>query len=142
MPATLSMGSNGPEVKILQTRLNFHPTTALALLAVDGFLGPQTLARVREFQTNNALAADGIAGPKTWGKLPPFDSSSTAPMTGCDCATCDPKTPTSSILPRFTLLATKDPLHALLAYGVRRVPCVPCLLLRSPGLFADWMRSS
>jgi hypothetical protein len=91
MPATLTIGSSGPDVKTLQTRLNFHPPTSLALLVVDGLFGPKTLARVKEFQTNNALATDGIAGPKTWAKLPPFDSSTTAPMTGCDCATCDPK---------------------------------------------------
>lgn len=91
MPQMLSIGSSGPEVKKLQSRLNFHPPTSLPFLVVDGMFGPKTFARVKEFQGNNALVVDGIVGPKTWAKLPPFDDSSTPGLTGCDCATCDPK---------------------------------------------------
>jgi hypothetical protein len=91
MPPTLTIGSTGAAVKTLQSRLNFHLPTNLAMLSVDGLFGPKTLARVKEFQNNNGLTVDGIAGPKTWGKLPPFDEASAPPLTGCDCATCDPK---------------------------------------------------
>jgi hypothetical protein len=54
---------------MLQTRLNSKPPTSLPLLASDGNFGSKTLARVKEFQKNNALKADGIVGPMTWGKL-------------------------------------------------------------------------
>ena len=57
-------------------------------VAVDGILGPQTLAAVREFQTASGLAADGIAGPNTWAALnaapTPVEPPSTGPFTGFD----------------------------------------------------------
>src|SRR5262245_62028488 len=65
---TLSLGSSGPEVCVLQTRLNSRPTTMKAL-AVDGKFGPKTLARVKEFQKQTALVVDGIVGPNTWGQV-------------------------------------------------------------------------
>jgi mannan endo-1,4-beta-mannosidase len=71
MPQTLTLGSNDPDVILLQTTLNNRPPTALALLLVDGNFGLITLQRVQEFQTNNGLLADGIVGPITWGTLLP-----------------------------------------------------------------------
>ena len=61
---TLSGGASGPEVCVLQARLNSKSPTTLALLSVDGNFGPKTLARVREFQKDGNLVVDGIVGPK------------------------------------------------------------------------------
>src|SRR5882757_4651478 len=91
MPKQLSLGSSGPDVVLLQSRLDARPPTVLPLLATDGQFGPRTRARVREFQQNNGLAADGIVGPLTWSKLeeasPP---SKIPPRRGVDCGTGDP----------------------------------------------------
>jgi len=57
---TIKLGSKGPDVKALQSRLN---------LVADGIFGPITDEAVRAFQKANGLAVDGIAGEKTWGKL-------------------------------------------------------------------------
>jgi hypothetical protein len=76
----LSLGSSGRDVIDLQTRLNASGSvTACASpamgcapptpLSVDGQFGPKTLARVQEFQRNNAIPPDGIVGPQTWKKL-------------------------------------------------------------------------
>jgi mannan endo-1,4-beta-mannosidase len=69
MPRILHINSIGDDVKFLQEQLNSHLPTALPLLVVDGNFGPKTLARVQEYQGNNALSVDGIVGPLTWGKL-------------------------------------------------------------------------
>lgn len=69
MPRTLHTSSTGDDVKFLQERLNARPPALLPLLVVDGNFGPKTLARVQEYQGNNALSVDGIVGPLTWGVL-------------------------------------------------------------------------
>lgn len=69
MPRRLHAGSTGDDVKFLQERLNARPPTVLPLLVVDGNFGHKTLARVQEYQGNNALSVDGIVGPLTWGAL-------------------------------------------------------------------------
>jgi peptidoglycan hydrolase-like protein with peptidoglycan-binding domain len=69
MPQTVSFGSQGPDVKTLQTKLNQIPPSQLPPLVADGIFGQKTLARVKEFQAKNSLVADGIVGPKTWDKL-------------------------------------------------------------------------
>ena len=53
----LKEGSRGEGVKKLQTSLN---------LKADGVFGPNTKAKVIEFQLNNQLTPDGIVGRKTW----------------------------------------------------------------------------
>jgi hypothetical protein len=65
----LRQGARGSEVTQLQEQLNGSPPTALPQLNEDGVFGAKTSARVREYQTNNALAVDGIVGPKTWESL-------------------------------------------------------------------------
>ncbi len=69
MPPTLTLGSTGADVILLQTKLNSSPPTALPTLFVDGDFGPITLQRVEEFQLNNGLPVDGIVEAITWGKL-------------------------------------------------------------------------
>ena len=61
----LRLGSTGSDVKALQTTLN----TKGYKLVVDGILGNQTLAAVKNYQSKNGLSADGLVGPATLGKL-------------------------------------------------------------------------
>lgn len=65
-PPTLHIGATGPDVILLQTRLNALPS-ALPPLDVDGDFGPITLQRVKEFQTNTFV--HGAVDPTTWAKL-------------------------------------------------------------------------
>lgn len=37
--------------------------------AIDGILGPKSIAAIKKFQKNNGLVADGIVGPKTAAKI-------------------------------------------------------------------------
>ncbi len=67
--ATLSEGSTGPCVTILQQDLNY---TIKAHLKVDSNFGPNTLAAVKTFQGKNlgcTRGADGIAGHYTMSCL-------------------------------------------------------------------------
>jgi mannan endo-1,4-beta-mannosidase len=66
MPQTLSLGSTGQDVVLLQTRLNAFPST-LPLLEVNGEFDLITLERVMEFQTN--IFVNGVVDPDTWAKL-------------------------------------------------------------------------
>jgi hypothetical protein len=69
MPKTLYAGSQGPDVRTLQSKLNAAMSAVKPPLAVDGIFGPLTLARVRAFQQAKGLVVDGIVGPKTWAAL-------------------------------------------------------------------------
>ena len=51
----------GLDVETLQTMLGG--------IAADGRFGPQTEARVREYQQQRGLVADGVVGPATWARL-------------------------------------------------------------------------
>ena len=63
---TLSQGSRGPDVRLLQSILNRIGYTAGT---VDGVFGGQTYQAVLAFQRNNGLTADGVVGPATWNVL-------------------------------------------------------------------------
>lgn len=66
---TLSVGSRGPNVKLLQSllaRIGYDPG------AVDGVFGQQTREAVREFQLDNGLEPDGVVGPLAWSRLERF----------------------------------------------------------------------
>lgn len=41
-------------------------------LAIDGVFGPETEAKVRDFQRSTGLKVDGVAGGATWTKLTGF----------------------------------------------------------------------
>ena len=59
---TLRNGSQGESVRELQRFLN----NSLNLdLAIDGNLGPKTIAATKEWQSNHGLVADGLIGEKT-----------------------------------------------------------------------------
>lgn len=62
---TLSIGSTGSEVFMLQRALHFLNYS----LAIDGNYGPGTKEAVTQFQTDHQLSADGVAGPATWAVL-------------------------------------------------------------------------
>ncbi|MDQ3075959.1 MAG: ice-binding family protein [bacterium] len=64
--ANLVFGSRGEAVMQLQMFLN---TKFNLRLEVDGILGSQTLAGVKQFQAANNLAVDGIVGPNTKAKM-------------------------------------------------------------------------
>lgn len=66
MPQTVKIGDSGPDVILLQTRLNALPS-ALPPLLVDGDFGPITQQRVIEFQTNAFV--HGVVDAVTWDKL-------------------------------------------------------------------------
>lgn len=55
---TLRRGDGGPDVAFIQHRLGN--------VKVDGWFGPLTEARVREFQREKDLRVDGVVGIKTW----------------------------------------------------------------------------
>ena len=63
--ALLKKGSNGDDVKELQTLLNNNGYK----LDTDGIYGNKTAAAVKDYQQKNNLAADGIAGTQTLSKL-------------------------------------------------------------------------
>ncbi|HHW30267.1 MAG TPA: LysM peptidoglycan-binding domain-containing protein [Clostridiaceae bacterium] len=61
---TLTFGSTGPNVKLIQSllaRIGYNPGP------VDGIFGSRTRQAVLEFQRDNGLVPDGIVGPATWG---------------------------------------------------------------------------
>lgn len=89
LPKMLTYPSQGTDVQTLQTRLNEKPPTKLPKLVVDGIFGLKTLARVKEFQTNQGLVSDGIVGPKTWEKLLEQNQVIVPPYTDFICGTAD-----------------------------------------------------
>lgn len=63
---TLTLGSRGPNVKLIQSllaRIGYNPGT------VDGVFGQQTREAVRDFQLDNGLTPDGVVGPATWSRF-------------------------------------------------------------------------
>ena len=58
----LKNGSQGEAVKELQRFLNDKLNLGLA---VDGALGPKTIAVIKQWQADNGLVADGLIGPAT-----------------------------------------------------------------------------
>lgn len=56
----LKLGSEGEDVKKLQTKLGVDPI---------GKFGPKTDAAVKAWQSANGLTPDGVVGPATWAKL-------------------------------------------------------------------------
>ncbi len=66
---TLTLGSTGPNVKLIQSLLNRIGYNAGS---VDGVFGPQTRQAVIAFQRDNGLVPDGIVGPATWAAFERF----------------------------------------------------------------------
>jgi len=75
MPATISLGSTGDDVKRLQRALArqlawnpFGPITGVFDASLE--------TSVKSFQQGNGLVADGVVGPATWAKLPAYREAS------------------------------------------------------------------
>lgn len=68
MANLLSVGSRGPEVVTLQTKLNAQLFPRPNLTA-DGIFGAKTKAAVIAFQRQAGILVDGIVGPQTRGAL-------------------------------------------------------------------------
>jgi len=58
---TFKNGNSGPEIYAIQYLLKARGYT----IDADGIWGPQTQARVEDFQTDNGLTEDVVAGPET-----------------------------------------------------------------------------
>ena len=67
---TLSLGSQGDDVKEIQRYLNGlgYPGSDGQPVKVDGIYGPDTKATVMQWQQANGLSADGIFGPNSFKK--------------------------------------------------------------------------
>jgi len=107
---TLRLGSRGSQVKILQERLNSLGYNAGK---ADGIFGSKTRSAVMAFQRANGLAVDGIVGPATIAKLYP---STSQPKTGDskpkDSEPSDPK-------PSNPPATSKPPITQTLRQGSR-----------------------
>ena len=66
---TLRRGSTDPLVESLQQRFGIDERITTAGGAGARIFGPNTEAKVREFQRKHELVPDGIVGPKTWRTL-------------------------------------------------------------------------
>jgi len=63
---TLRQGARGEAVKTMQRLLRdrgFSPGP------IDGYFGPQTTGKVRQFQQSRGLVVDGVVGNQTWAAL-------------------------------------------------------------------------
>ncbi|MEV5028162.1 cell wall hydrolase [Paenibacillus sp. LPE1-1-1.1] len=65
-PATLKVGSSGPDVPDLQYRLK---TMGYFNTDVTTYFGTKTLESLKRFQKEYGLASDGVAGTQTWETL-------------------------------------------------------------------------
>lgn len=64
-PLVLKLGSTGPSVRALQTKLR----QLGYMRTIDGDFGKGTENAVKAFQTRNRLRPDGVAGPATLAKI-------------------------------------------------------------------------
>jgi murein L,D-transpeptidase YcbB/YkuD len=75
MPASISLGSTGDDVKRLQRvlarQLLWNPFGP-----ITGVFDASLETSVKSFQQSNGLVADGIVGPATWAALPSYREAS------------------------------------------------------------------
>ena len=67
----LVLGDTGPEVRLLQTRLNqmAAQNSAIPTVAVDGVYGQETARAVRAVQRSLGYSATGVVGPVLWSYI-------------------------------------------------------------------------
>ena len=71
-PVTLERGSSGPDVQLVQNRLNRIATNYPAIpkiYPVNGAFGAETEEAVRAFQRTFGLTEDGVIGRATWYRI-------------------------------------------------------------------------
>ena len=132
----LAIGMKGPDVVILQSRLNACPPSAMAPLSIDGIFWSKSQARVKEFQQANQLKTDGIVGPHTWRKLledPPDPSDSAL---SCD-PSCDNSNsihlaslsevalPAASVASGTAVVSGSSAPSSLLGFTLPKLPSLP-----------------
>ena len=78
---SLQIGSRGPSVASLQSKLNSALTPSPRLIP-DGVFGAQTAQAVRNFQQRNGLTADGVVGPRTAAALGLSSGGAPGPTSG------------------------------------------------------------
>ncbi len=69
MRKTVSFGSTGVDVQLVQAKLNSLLPDFPIPLVCDGAFGAKTLGRVKALQGRSRLVADGVVGPRTWAIL-------------------------------------------------------------------------
>ncbi len=72
-PAIALASTVKPATKVVQQALK---NAGVYQGAMDGKLGPQTRAAIRDFQRANGLSVDGKVGKQTWSKLSAYASAS------------------------------------------------------------------
>jgi peptidoglycan hydrolase-like protein with peptidoglycan-binding domain len=81
MPATISLGSVGDDVKRLQRvlarHLDWNPFGP-----ITGIFDAGLETAVKNFQSAQGLTVDGIVGPMTWAALPPYREASPTLQSG------------------------------------------------------------
>jgi peptidoglycan hydrolase-like protein with peptidoglycan-binding domain len=75
MPATISLGSTGDDVKRLQRVLARHLLWS-PFGPITGTFDSSLETAVKSFQQANGLTVDGIVGPQTWAALPSYREAS------------------------------------------------------------------
>jgi peptidoglycan hydrolase-like protein with peptidoglycan-binding domain len=65
-PVTVSIGSKGEGVQLLQAILTDSGVPEWDPKGIDGSFGPHTDQAVRNFQSDLSLIVDGSVGPVTW----------------------------------------------------------------------------
>lgn len=74
----------------IQEKLNKHGYN----LDVDGKIGPESTAAIKDFQAKNGLQVDGIVGPQTWGALTKAQNTTTTTPTATAPAQTEAAKPT------------------------------------------------
>ncbi|NLJ78762.1 MAG: hypothetical protein GX329_05310 [Tissierellia bacterium] len=110
----LRRGSRGSQVSTLQKRLNALGYNAGS---ADGIFGVLTYNAVVRFQRANKLAVDGIVGPATIAKLYPSGSSSSG--SSGSSGSSKPKPPTKPSTPQHKPPVNNVPLSGLIRMGDR-----------------------
>ena len=77
--AVIKQGNTGTQVRTIQKKLK---NWGYYKGAIDGIFGSQTKEAVKYFQRKNGLAVDGVVGPKTLAALGMSSSSSSSNPTG------------------------------------------------------------
>ena len=73
----LRLGSSGPEVALVQRRLEGIRTgryPELAPLSPDGVFGQRTRTAVQQYQSLAGLAVDGIVGRDSWASIVTYNT--------------------------------------------------------------------